>query len=145
MDRDGQPIDRVNDRMDNVGSEWHGVSFAKGLCASGFNSVRRAWNASPEDIVLSARVNTNHGPHAMIVRHHHHAWCPHYIEDRKRIRMEELTDFSALRFAEPSEDSGWLGHRACKDLTNCLVSRVRRESCAAVGRKLVHLKHRGLP
>src|SRR5258708_3295341 len=108
--------------MDDVGSEWHGVPLAKGHCSSGFNSVGYAWNAPPEDIVLSARVNTNHGPHVMIVRHHHHPWRPHHIKHCKRIRMEELPYFSAIRLTESSEDRGWLGHRACKDLTNCLVS-----------------------
>src|ERR1700754_4592843 len=131
--------------MNDVGTEWHGVPFAKRLRAGGFNSVRCARNTLPEDIVLSARVNTNHGPHAMIVRHHHHAWRPHHIEDCKRFRMEELADFSALRLTEPSEHRGWLRHRACKDLTNCFVSRLRCESCAAVVHELVHLKHGDLP
>src|SRR5258708_22618164 len=108
--------------MNDVRTEWRGVPLAKRLRASGFNPVRFAWDASPEDIVLSARVNANHGPHAMIVRHHHHAWRPHHIEDCKGIRMEELADFSALRLTEPAEDRRWLRRRARKDLTNCFVS-----------------------
>src|SRR5882762_9241429 len=131
--------------MNDVGTEWHGVPFAKGLGASGFDSVRCARNTPPEDIVLSARVNTDHGPHAMIVRHHHHSWRPHHIEDCKRIRMEELADFSALRLTEPAEDRRWLRRRARKDLANCFVSWLRRESCAAVVHESVHIKHGDLP
>src|SRR5258708_35916334 len=106
--------------MNDVRTERRGVPLAKRLRASGFNPVRLAWDASPEDIVLPARVNANHGPHAMIVRHHHHAWRPHHIEDCKRIRMEELADFSTLRLTEPTQDRGWPGHRAGNYLTNCL-------------------------
>src|SRR5215204_4514032 len=104
--------------MNDVGTEGHGVPLAKGLRASGFNPVRCARNASPEDIVLSAGVNTDHGPHVMIVGHHHHAWRPHHIEDCKRIRMEELADFSALRLTEP------LRTAAGSDIARARTSRI---------------------
>src|SRR5207244_1665073 len=55
--------------------------------------------------------------------------------------MEERADFGALRLTEPPEHRRRLGHRAGKNLANCLVSRVRRERCATIGDELLGFKH----
>src|SRR5262249_53248344 len=58
--------------------------------------VWRSFHAPPKHIVLPARVNTDDGPHSMIVGHDHHSWRPNHFDDGERIRMKEFLDFSAL-------------------------------------------------
>src|SRR5436190_14604127 len=59
--------------------------------------------------------------------------------------MEQLADFRAFRLTQALEHRCRLGHRTSKDLMNCLVSPVRRESCATVGNELLGFKHADLP
>src|SRR5215471_18647120 len=57
-----------------------------------------------------ARVNTNHSPHSMIVRHDHDSRRPNHVEDGERIRVKDFLDFSTLRFAQSFEDCRWVGY-----------------------------------
>src|SRR5688572_17050912 len=81
-------IDRIDYGMDDVIAQRFSVPRAQSPCAGGLDFVWGSFHAPPKDIVLPARVNADHGPHSMIVRHDHHSRRPNYVDDGERIRMK---------------------------------------------------------
>src|SRR6516162_5360381 len=112
VDGTSQPIDRVKNRMDNIGTQRFSVPLAQCFGTNRLDLVRRLPNTPPEDVVLPARIDTDDGPHAMIVGHYRHHRCPNDIEYGQRRRMKQRTDFSTLRLAQSLEDSCGMRYRA---------------------------------
>src|SRR5262245_36833579 len=137
-------IDRIDNGMDDVSAQRLSVHRAQGLRASCLDFVWRSFHAPPKHIVLPARVNTDDGPHSMIVGHDHHSWRPNHFDDGERIRMKEFLDFSALGLSQSFEDCRLIGHRASEHHTDCFESRILRKRRSAVSNKPFCLKHQDL-
>src|SRR5882724_11471445 len=93
-----EPRDRIGHRVNDVVPERLGIALTERLGAGGFDPA--AWNAPPENVVLTARVDADHRPHLMIVRHQRHHRRPDHIEDRQLVGLIELMQPGVLRLAK---------------------------------------------
>ena len=99
-------------------TEREGFAFTQSLCASGLDSaIRVSRNPAPKNVVLTARVDTDHSPHLMIVRHHGHPWSPDNIEDRETGRSMKSLDLRSSGFAQGSQNGLGVLDGAYHDLT----------------------------
>src|SRR5262249_691921 len=62
MNGASQAIDRVENRMNDIGTKRLGISFAKRLCANCLDLARRSTNTPPENVVLASGVDADHRP-----------------------------------------------------------------------------------
>src|SRR5262249_45170469 len=95
----GQPWDRICHRVNDVPSQRLGVSQTKSLCTGGFKLGVTARYAAPENIVLASRVNSDHCPHVVIVRHQCHVRRPYNVQNGQLIRAINRLDRAASWFS----------------------------------------------
>src|SRR5258708_17985034 len=138
----GEAGNRVRDGMDDVVSERLGVFFAERAGAGGFELAGgAARNATPEDVVLAAGVNTDHGPHLVIVGKQRHVGSPNNIEDGEGVRAEESLNSRTSGLAESFQNCVRIRDSAGGDLANEVEAGVLLENGTAIADELIQFKH----
>jgi hypothetical protein len=105
--------------VDHVRAQRRRVGLAERLRSSRFDlATRFASDATPEDVVLAAAVDPDHGPHAVVVRHDRHARRPDDVQDRWAALAVQHLDPGALRRADRTQHRSAIRHGARDDLSH---------------------------
>src|SRR2546427_6685184 len=113
-----EPPDWIGHGMDDVVTEREGFAFAQRLGASCLDStIRVGRQATPQNVVFSPCVDTDHCPHLVIVGHDGHPWSPDDVEDRESGRAVERLNLRPNGFAQCLQNLLRVPDRACYDFT----------------------------
>src|SRR5712692_3632858 len=142
VNRAGQAPDRIDHRVNDVTPERHRVAVAQGLCACGLDPATGIiGHAAPEDVVLTAGIDADNGPHLVVMRHDSHPWPPDDVEDRELGRAVEHLGSCALRLAQDLQNLARSGDRASDDFAYGLLPHSLSAADTAVGDEPVQIKH----
>jgi hypothetical protein len=120
------------------------VTHAQGAGTSRLNlTVRIALDAPPKDIVLPTRIEANHRPHSMVVRHHRHCRGPDHVEDGQIRCVIELLKLGTLGFAQSPENACRIGYCAGDNFMDEFVGAIRSLRRTAIGDELIQIEHDG--
>src|SRR5690348_12230583 len=144
IDVDGarQSRQRVGHGVDDIAPERLDIPFPQRLRAGGLDAAAiLSRHAAPEDVVLATRVNADHRPHQMIVRHDRHAGAPDHVEDGQLGRIMKVLHLGARGGAQPRYHRSRVGNRTRDDFTNRFVGCVEADCSSAIGDETVEVEH----
>src|SRR6266536_4614898 len=130
--------------MDDFSSQRYGLPRAQRLRAGGLDSgLTNVGCSPPEDVVLTARVDTDHSPHPVVVRKLAHPRAPDEVKDGQFGRSVENLGACAARLAETLENFCGSGDSTGNDIEYRRQA-VCRSGVTTVDGKSIHVEH-GVP
>src|SRR5215831_9983805 len=142
-----QPGDGIGHRMNDAVAERLGILLAQRLGTLSLElAAAGPRNAAPEDVVLAARIDADHRPHAVVMGHDGHLWCPDHVEDGQLGRVIEPLHLGALGLPKASEHAARIRHGPRYHLAHELVRRLGVARRPAIDDELLKIKrHAALP
>src|ERR1700730_18656211 len=142
MNGSGQPRNRIGDGVNDVLPQGLGVPLAQRLRARGFERAHGTpRDAAPEDVVLPARIDPDHRPHLMIMRHQGHVRSSNDVENREIVRTRLRQQHPPFRLAQLLEEAAGITDGTRDDLAHQFVGLVSRKRTATIGDELIEIEH----